>query len=260
MQQVQRDPLHRAAWVYHLDKFITPTAGAHPYLAGTVVDLSASPAGGGQFSGWTGDLTGVVNPTQVLLDAHKAITATFTGVTYVITPIAGAGGSITPNTPQTVAYGGSRTFTIAPTTGYHIADVYVDGVSQGVLSSHAFTNVTANHTLTAAFALSGTCMPVNGVGFILTPLRPQIGETVWFMGMLVGGSAPLTYTWTWGDGTAAGTSAILSHVFPLTAAVRAYTVTLNVSNQCSGPLNAAQTIAVMPRQIFLPLILHSHNQ
>ena len=35
---------------------ITPTVGAHTYLSGTVVPLSASPAAGWQFVGWSGDV------------------------------------------------------------------------------------------------------------------------------------------------------------------------------------------------------------
>ena len=66
--------------------------------------------------------------------ANHTITAAFAINTYVITPTAGAGGSITPSTPQTVNYGGSQTFTITPNTGYHIADVGVDGVSVGAVT------------------------------------------------------------------------------------------------------------------------------
>src|SRR5207249_1879367 len=36
---------------------------------------------------------------------------------------------------------------------YHIADVLVDGVSAGAVGSHTFTNVQANHTIAASFAI-----------------------------------------------------------------------------------------------------------
>ena len=73
------------------------------------------------------------------------------GTTYTLTPSAGTGGTIAPNTPQTVVQGGSISFVITPTTGYRIADVSVDGASQGNVSSYAFTNVTSNHTIKAVF-------------------------------------------------------------------------------------------------------------
>lgn len=73
-------------------------------------------------------------------------------LTYTITPSAGAGGSITPGTVQTVNTGGSKAFTITPATGYHIADVKVDGDSVGAVTSYTFANVTASHTILAVFA------------------------------------------------------------------------------------------------------------
>ncbi len=59
------------------------------------------------------------------MDQHQAITVTFTFKTYVITPTAGAGGSIDPSTPHKVPYGGDITFTIAADTGCHVAAVQV---------------------------------------------------------------------------------------------------------------------------------------
>jgi len=49
-------------------------------------------------------------------------------------------------------YGADQALTITPNTGYHILDVGADGASSvGAVSVHTF-NVTANHTITAAFA------------------------------------------------------------------------------------------------------------
>jgi photosystem II stability/assembly factor-like uncharacterized protein len=71
--------------------------------------------------------------------------------TFTITPSAGAHGSISPPTQQTVSSGGSQAFTITANAGYHVADVLVDGVSVGVVTSHTFTNVIADHTISATF-------------------------------------------------------------------------------------------------------------
>jgi hypothetical protein len=51
-----------------------------------------------------------------------------------------------------VNYGATQAYTITPATGYHVADVLVDGVSAGAVTSYNFTNVTANHTISASFA------------------------------------------------------------------------------------------------------------
>ncbi|MSM40704.1 MAG: hypothetical protein GJT30_13900 [Geobacter sp.] len=84
--------------------------------------------------------------------ANHAITASFTPQLYAITPIQAANGSITPTGTVYVGYGGSRYCTITPAAGYHIADVLVDGVSVGVVTSYTFTGVSSDHTITAVFA------------------------------------------------------------------------------------------------------------
>ncbi len=48
------------------------------YGAGSVVDLSAVPSPGWSFDHWSGDLAGSANPTQLLIDGDKVVTATFT--------------------------------------------------------------------------------------------------------------------------------------------------------------------------------------
>jgi photosystem II stability/assembly factor-like uncharacterized protein len=122
------------------------------YRDGTVVTLAAAPGAGYAFSGWSGDLSGAANPASITMNSDKAVTATFTAVsTYTLTPSAGAGGAITPNSPQTVSRGGTKTFTIVPSEGYHITDVAIDGVSQGAISSYTFSNVTSNHSIVARF-------------------------------------------------------------------------------------------------------------
>lgn len=47
------------------------------YIDGTQVRLSAAPAAGYEFAGWSGDAIGSATPVTVTLDADKAITATF---------------------------------------------------------------------------------------------------------------------------------------------------------------------------------------
>jgi hypothetical protein len=112
--------------------------------------------------------------TFVNVTAHHTIAATFTRLTYVITPTAGTGGTISPNLPQTVPYGGSATFTIAANSGYVIADVKVDGASVGAVASHTFSDVKANHTIAASFAVrTYTITPTAGAGGTISPNAPQ---------------------------------------------------------------------------------------
>jgi hypothetical protein len=73
--------------------------------------------------------------------------------TYIITATAGANGTISPSGSVAEYEGGNRTFTITPNSNYHVADVIVDGGSVGAVTSYTFTNVTANHTISASFTL-----------------------------------------------------------------------------------------------------------
>src|SRR2546428_5897586 len=49
--------------------------------------------------------------------------------------------------------GSDQSFAVAADACYHIADVKVDGSSVGAMASYTFTNVTANHTIDASFAI-----------------------------------------------------------------------------------------------------------
>jgi len=84
---------------------------------------------------------------------NHTIEASFSILTYTLTASAGTGGSISPEGAISVNYGDSHSFTITPDTGYEIADVLVDGVSVGALSTYTFENVTANHTIAASFSM-----------------------------------------------------------------------------------------------------------
>jgi hypothetical protein len=91
------------------------------------------------------------------MNSNKSVTANFTAGTFSITPTAGANGSISPATAQTVSYGASITFTFTPATGYVVNVVTVDGATvTPVTNSYTFTNVTANHTIAVTFKQSGS--------------------------------------------------------------------------------------------------------
>jgi hypothetical protein len=86
--------------------------------------------------------------------SDHTISTTFTVNTtniYTITGTAGAGGSVSPAGDVSVTQGSSQTFTITPDSGYHVADVLVDGISVGTIQSYTFANVVANHTIKASF-------------------------------------------------------------------------------------------------------------
>ncbi len=182
---------HTISATFAIDTFtITPSAGANgsitPATAQTV-DYGASrsftitPDTGYQIA--TVLVDGVNNPAAVLAGSYTftnvtenhTISASFALDTFTITPSAGLGGSITPATPQTVGYGASRSFTITAATGYHLDDVLVDGNSVGAQDSYTFTNVTADHTISASFAVDTmTITPSAGANGAIDPSTPQL--------------------------------------------------------------------------------------
>lgn len=88
------------------------------------------------------------------VQADHTIDATFAINTYTITASAGANGIIAPNGAVVVNHGANQTFTMSPSTGWFVTSVLVDGAPAGAIPSHTFTNVTANHTISATFAFA----------------------------------------------------------------------------------------------------------
>ncbi len=89
---------------------------------------------------------------------------------YTITASAGPNGSISPSGAVAVSGGSNQTFTITPAACYHIDDVLVDGVSVGAVASYTFTNISADHTISASFALNVYAITASaGAGGSITP-------------------------------------------------------------------------------------------
>ena len=90
------------------------------------------------------------------------IAASFAANTFTITATSGSNGSISPGTVS-VPQGSGKTFVIAADSGYEVADVVVDNQSMGAISSYAFSDISANHSITASFgAVSPAVTTDNG--------------------------------------------------------------------------------------------------
>src|SRR5205823_6044624 len=86
--------------------------------------------------------------------AGHTISAGFAINTYTITATSGSNGSVSPAGATPVNYGGGQSYTINPSTGYHVSDVLVDGGSVGAVTSYDFTNISANHSISASFVIN----------------------------------------------------------------------------------------------------------
>jgi YD repeat-containing protein len=101
---------------------------------------------------WT-SVGAVTSYTFTNITASHTINASFVAG-YVITALAGSGGSISPAGSISVTKNSSETFTISPNSGYVVADVQVDGSSVGAVTTYTFSNVTANHAISATFIVT----------------------------------------------------------------------------------------------------------
>gem|GEM_PF-5360078 len=95
---------------------------------------------------------------------------------FIITPVAGANGTISPNTPQGENIGASQTFTATPNLGFRVSQWLVDGVvAQTLGNSFTLTNIQASHTVQVNFELIPFVItPLAGPGGTITPSAPQV--------------------------------------------------------------------------------------
>ncbi|MBI4284837.1 MAG: hypothetical protein HY670_02920 [Chloroflexi bacterium] len=100
-------------------------------------------------------------------------------VTFTVNASAGVGGTISPNGAVTVESGASQEFAITPNAGNIVFDVRVDGVSVGSPRSYTFSNVTADHTITATFTTEPLPPPdLNPLNQTVVPEPPNLVEFV----------------------------------------------------------------------------------
>ncbi len=137
----------------------TVNSGANGTAVDAVADL------GYHFVNWSDSST--ADPrTDTNVTANHTYTANFAQDVVVpgnhtITASAGTGGIIAATGAVSVVDGANQGFTITPDTGYHVADVLVDGSSVGPVTTYNFTGVTADHTISANFAINQYTLTYN---------------------------------------------------------------------------------------------------
>jgi arabinogalactan endo-1,4-beta-galactosidase len=81
---------------------VSPAPGVYTFPAGAVVTLTAVPASGATFTGWSGAVTGATNPVTVTMTGDRAVTAGFSA--------ASGGGNAPCANPVTMSGGQSGNF------------------------------------------------------------------------------------------------------------------------------------------------------
>jgi hypothetical protein len=119
-----------------------------PYHYGDVVQLTATPADGSSFSGWSGDLGGSVNSTTITIDGNKAVTATFARIVYTLTIHTTGSGSVSTDKSAPYYWGDVVQLTASPATGWSFQ--YWGGDLSGSANITMIT-MKADHDITANF-------------------------------------------------------------------------------------------------------------
>jgi hypothetical protein len=149
-------PLGAVSVNYGADQAFTITPATHYHVSDVLVDGSSVGA--------------VTSYTFHTVKANHTIAASFAQTTHTITASAGTNGSISPSGAVIVNDGANQSFTITPDAHYHVADVLVDGVSVGAVTSYTFTGVTADHTIAASFAIDTNIITASaGANGSITP-------------------------------------------------------------------------------------------
>jgi uncharacterized repeat protein (TIGR02543 family) len=147
---------------------------------GSAVSTPTAPTRTGYtFAGWFSD-AGLSTPYlfTTMPAANITLYAKWTINTYTLAYTAGANGTIVGTTPQTVAYGSNgTTVTATPASGYHFLS-WSDGYPT---AERRDLDVTANHTVSASFALSqvATRLTMN-----VNPTSLTLGHSAHFFGVI----------------------------------------------------------------------------
>ncbi|WP_299714898.1 InlB B-repeat-containing protein [uncultured Tenacibaculum sp.] len=154
---------------------ISPSSADGLYVDGTSVELTATPAAGYQFDGWSGDATGTTNPLTITMDADKTIIARFIKTQRTLTFNATNGSISTNPNPTSGTYddGASVELTATPDAGYQF-----DGWSGDATGTTNPLTITmdTDKTVTAMFSKIQRTLTINATnGSVSTNPNPTGG-------------------------------------------------------------------------------------
>ena len=148
---------------------LSPSAAT--YASGTVVTVTATPAAGSGFAGWSDGATGTNKSVKVTITSNIVVTATFTAYTLTVVK-AGTGAGTVALSPSAATYASGTvvTVTATPTAGSGFA-----GWSGGATGTNKSVKVTitGNITVTATFTAYTLTVVKAGTGVGTVALSPS---------------------------------------------------------------------------------------
>lgn len=172
---------------------------------------------------------------------------------FTISASTGANGSISPSGTVSVAQGSSQSFNINPATGYAIASVTVDGANQGAIGSYTFSNVQANHSISATFQIITDCSapPTVPTG-LASPNQTSSSINLSWNPVSAPAGCSVTYN-VYSDGTLAATVPTTTAVINGLAPNTAYMFTVEAMNSSGTSVQSpALSVTTLPSGNYTP--------
>ena len=133
---------------------VSPSSGSYPQ--GSTVTLTATPASGYEFSGWSGDLSGTANPASLVMNSDKTVTATFTASSttqYTLSTMTVGSGSVSLSPPGGTYDADTQVqLTATPATDYEFSGWSGDLTGS---TNPATVTMNADKVITATFTQTG---------------------------------------------------------------------------------------------------------
>jgi pectate lyase len=154
-----------------------PSAGSHSYASGTAVVVTATPASGYTFTGWSGAASGTANPVSITVTANQTLTATFS-------PASTGGSTIQEGATGFCSVDGSISTSNAGYTGSGYANMSNSagkGVNWSVNAPSAGSyTLTFQYENGSSSAVTGGVILVNGATAVSSATFPKTSsKTTW---------------------------------------------------------------------------------
>ena len=175
-----------------------------PQLADSWAIITATADGLHDFSGWTGDAGGSLNPLSLHMTATRTVQANFTLKSFVLTTIASSGGTVTPG--GTYPYGTNVTLSAVP-DGTHRFAGWVGAVTGSNPSVTLLMD--APKTVQAIFANKLN----QSIDFPSLASLPPGGSAI--LSATATSGLPVSYTILSGPGQINGTTVVLNGTGPV---------------------------------------------
>jgi hypothetical protein len=141
---------------------ITKVPDQATYLDGSTVQLTAVPGSGWAFSAWSGDLTGNTNPSNLLMNANKSVTSTFTDIQAPTVAVTA------PNGGEVLNVGSNTSLTWTASDNTNVKNVDIDLSRAG--AGGPFESIAAGIANTGSFSWNATG-PVTTNAFLRVTAR-----------------------------------------------------------------------------------------